>query len=188
MWQQYLLAKSVAHSIHITGLCLQVFVSLTDKSMHRSAVRPLQIMRRCLPLPVQRNIKPQIRLGQEYQAAIPPLSEAKPKPAREPSARGGGRGGTLVPSVAAALASVRGPEKAAADALPLDAKMDPTESIGESHCGTAQWLLIVHSCQCRPSFYRSHAAEVMPTPRACHMRSAGGAPLDSALHCKIYCF
>ena len=88
---------------------------------------------------MQRNIKPQIRLGEHFQAVIPPLAEVKPKPAKEPSAREGGRGGALVPSVALVLASVKGPEKAAADALPLDAKMDPTESIGELHSLPADW-------------------------------------------------
>lgn len=79
---------------------------------------------------LQKIIKPQIRLGQEYQAVIPPLSEVKPRPANEPEAKEGGRWGTRV-SPEAVLASVTGPEKAASDALPMDAKMDPNEGIGE---------------------------------------------------------
>jgi hypothetical protein len=75
-------------------------------------------------------MKPQIRMGQEYQAVIPLLSEVKPRPANEPEAKEGSRGGTLVP-LEAVLASVIGPEKAASDALPMDAKMDPIEGIGE---------------------------------------------------------
>ena len=82
---------------------------------------------------VQRNMKPQIRQGPEYQAAISPKSEVKPRPVGDPSAEDRIRGGTLVPSADAVLASVAGPEKAAAEALPMDAKMDPNESIGGLH-------------------------------------------------------
>ena len=92
---------------------------------------------------LQRNVKPQIRQGAQYQAVIPLLSELKPRPANEPSAKDGGRGGTLVPSAEAVLASVAGPEKAAADALPMDAKMDPNDSIGEH--------LVAYFASCLPS-------------------------------------
>ena len=61
---------------------------------------------------------------------IPALSEVKPRPANEPEAKKGRRGGTLVP-FEAVMASVTGPEKAASDALPMDARMDPNEGIGE---------------------------------------------------------
>lgn len=64
----------------------------------------------------------------------PPLSQVEPRPAGEPSAEDRVRGGTRAPSAEAVLASVAGPEKAAADALPMDAKMDPNESIGKSIC------------------------------------------------------
>ena len=76
-------------------------------------------------------MKPAIRHGPDFQAVIPPLSELKPKTAKEPSAKKGGRGGSLI-SADAVLISVIGPEKAASDALPMDAKMDPNEGIGET--------------------------------------------------------
>ena len=79
-------------------------------------------------------MKPQVRQGPEYQAVIPPFSGIKPRPAGAPSPEDRIRWGTQVPSTEAVLASVAGPEKAAADALPMDAKMDPNESIGGLLC------------------------------------------------------
>ena len=99
----------------------------------------------------QRNIKPQVRQGREYQAVVPPLSQVKPKPAGEPSAEDRVRGGTPAPSAEAVLASVAGPEKAAADALPMDAKMDPNESIGGFTCQLYQTCL--HMIQAKPAPY-----------------------------------
>ena len=84
-----------------------------------------------LHVPLQKNMKPAIRHGPNFQAVIPPLSEVELKPAKEPSAKKGGHGGSLI-SADAVLISVIGPEKAASDALPMDAKMDPNESIGAS--------------------------------------------------------
>ena len=81
---------------------------------------------------LQRNMKPQIRQGPEYQAVVPPKSEVRPAPMGRIPAEDRLRGGTRVPSAEAVLASVAGPEKAAADALPMDAKMDPNESIGRA--------------------------------------------------------
>ena len=83
---------------------------------------------------LQRNMKPQVRQGPEYQAVVPPISEVKPRPAGAPLAEDRVRWGTQVPSTEAVLASVAGPEKAAADALPMDAKMDPNEGIGGFPC------------------------------------------------------
>ncbi len=69
-----------------------------------------------------RERKAAIREGDRYQARVPPA----PLAARPPGVEADDpRCGVLGPGPAELLASVVGPERAAADELPMDARMDP---------------------------------------------------------------
>jgi len=69
-----------------------------------------------------RERKAAIRKGDCYQARVPPV----PLAARPPGVEADDpRCGVLGPGPAELLASVVGPERAAADELPMDARMDP---------------------------------------------------------------
>lgn len=75
-------------------------------------------------------VRPQLRESAQHQAVIPDRVRHPPAPSHSPPRWDPG------PSYEEALASASGPEKAAADLLPLDATFDP-----ETHEGAGMSLL-----------------------------------------------
>ena len=86
-----------------------------------------------LPHPAQavRERKAVIREGEHFQARVP----FAPLDARPPGAEADDpRCGVLGPGPTELLASVMGPERAAADELPMDARMDPDARARAAPC------------------------------------------------------
>ena len=77
--------------------------------------------------------QPQLRESPAYQAVIPDKIGDPPAPVELPLRWEAG------PSFEEAMASARGPEKAAADLLPLDATFDP-----ETHEGAGELAMLHH--------------------------------------------
>jgi len=93
---------------------------------------PTQEVSNCITCLLQAIARPQLRESSAHQATVPDQIGSAPAPMELPLRWEPG------PSFAEALASARGPEKAAADLLPLDATFDP-----ETHEGAGK----------APSFY-----------------------------------
>lgn len=82
-------------------------------------------------------MRPQLRESAEHQADIPDRIGDPPAPSQDPPRWDPG------PSFEEALASASGPEKAAADMLPLDATFDPDTHEGAGEPPLFQLLLCV---------------------------------------------
>ena len=85
-------------------------------------------------------MRPQLRESAEHQADIPDRIGDPPAPSQDPPRWDPG------PSFEEALASASGPEKAAADMLPLDATFDPDTHEGAGEPSMFQLLLYVTLC------------------------------------------
>lgn len=85
---------------------------------------------------VQTVVRPQLRESAAHQAVIPDRMGRPPAPMEGPLRWESG------PSFEDAMASAKGPEKAAADLLPLDATFDP-----ETHEGAGE-LTTFHAMPC----------------------------------------
>ena len=73
-------------------------------------------------------LRPQLRESAEHQAIIPDRLGTLPAPLEDPPRWDPG------PSYGDALVSASGPEKAAAEMLPLDATFDPDTHEGAGEC------------------------------------------------------
>ena len=98
----------------------------------------------CLPLccslsssPLQTVVRPLLRESPAHQAVIPQRIGAPPAPIELPLRWEAG------PSFEEAMASAQGPEKAAADLLPLDATFDP-----ETHEGAGELATLCRNVLC----------------------------------------
>ena len=120
-----------------------------------------QEVRNCIICLLQAIARPQLRESSAHQATIPDQIGSAPAPLELPLRWEPG------PSYAEALASARGPEKAAADLLPLDATFDP-----ETHEGAGKPLsfytctLGYVSTRACPSVYAMLACLVTPRGHA----------------------
>lgn len=87
-------------------------------------------------------VRPQLRESSEHQAVIPDKVGEPPAPSHSPPRW------DLGPSYEDALASARGPEKAAADLLPLDATFDPEthEGAGTNRLDCATLCCAIQQC------------------------------------------
>ena len=86
-----------------------------------------------------RERKAAIREGERFQARVP----LAPLAARPPGVEADDpRCGVLGPGPAELLASVVGPERAAADELPMDARMDP-DARARPKASPQMWRLLV---------------------------------------------